>query len=148
MKNGLLSSFTAAAGLLFAAHATTPALSAAPADPRLDGNCNAGVTSNYTIAGISQNRDRPSAMVVCEAQHNPSGLYATFFVAQGVDPQLFNGAAQEIDLSLGARKKLAGGIVDVAYENFLYPGQNGTANNTNTRRAAATYSRYGLAARY
>ncbi len=125
--------------------AITVAAMATPAfadetDPPPSISVTSGVTlvSDYRFRGISQT-DKRFAVQGTFTVASKTGLYATVW-GSSIDDYVFNGADQEIDLSVGYKKAFGGTTVDVGVLYYYYPGSGGIDSDFFEPYASASYT--------
>lgn len=118
---------------------TTPAL-ADETDPPPTITVSGGVTlvSDYRFRGISQT-DKRFAVQGTFTVASKTGIYATVW-GSSIDDYVFNGADQEIDLSVGYRKSFGATTVDVGVLYYYYPGSGGITSDFFEPYGSVTYS--------
>ena len=83
----------------------------------------ATLLSDYRFRGISQT-DRRFAVQGSFTVAHESGLYGTVW-GSSIDDYVYNGADQEIDLTLGYRRTYGATTVDAGVLYYYYPGSGG-----------------------
>jgi uncharacterized protein (TIGR02001 family) len=131
-------SFGPLLALILAATAT-PAF-ADDTDPPSSITVSGGVTlvSDYRFRGISQT-DKRFAVQGTFTVASKTGLYATVW-GSSIDDYVFNGADQEIDLSIGYKKAFGSATVDVGVLYYYYPGSGGITSDFFEPYGSVTYS--------
>jgi uncharacterized protein (TIGR02001 family) len=131
-------SFGPLVALIFAVTAT-PAF-ADETDPPPSITVSGGVTlvSDYRFRGISQT-DKRFAVQGTFTVASKTGLYATVW-GSSIDDYVFNGADQEIDLSVGYKKTFGAAAVDVGVLYYYYPGSGGITSDFFEPYGSVTYS--------
>jgi uncharacterized protein (TIGR02001 family) len=131
-------SFGPLLALILAATAT-PAF-ADETDPPPSITVTGGVTlvSDYRFRGISQT-DKRFAVQGTFTVASKTGLYATVW-GSSIDDYVFNGADQEIDLSVGYKKSFGGTTVDVGVLYYYYPGSGGITSDFFEPYGSVTYT--------
>jgi uncharacterized protein (TIGR02001 family) len=87
----------------------------------------ATLVSDYRFRGISQTDRRFAVQGTFTVAHE-SGLYGTVW-GSSIDDYVYNGADQEIDLTLGYRRTFGGTTFDAGVLYYYYPGSGGISSD-------------------
>jgi uncharacterized protein (TIGR02001 family) len=123
---------------LFAATASPALADETDPPPSITVSGGATLVSDYRFRGISQT-DKRFAVQGTFTVASKTGLYATVW-GSSIDDYVFNGADQEIDLSVGFKKAFGGTTVDVGVLYYYYPGSGGITSDFFEPYGSVTYT--------
>lgn len=125
MQIGRLCRASAALALLGLSAAPADAQEPAPSAFTLSGG--ATLVSDYRFRGISQTDKRFAVQGTFTVAH-ASGLYGTVW-GSSIDDYVYNGADQEIDLTVGYRRSFGATTIDAGVLYYYYPGSGGISSD-------------------
>ncbi|MEK6637958.1 MAG: TorF family putative porin [Pseudomonadota bacterium] len=131
-------SFGSLVALILAVTATPAFADETDPPPNITISGSATLVSDYRFRGISQT-DKRFAVQGTFTVASKTGLYATVW-GSSIDDYVFNGADQEIDLSVGYKKAFGATTVDVGVLYYYYPGSGGITSDFFEPYGSVTYS--------
>ena len=131
-------SFGSLVALILAVTATPAFADETDPPPNITISGSATLVSDYRFRGISQT-DKRFAVQGTFTVASKTGLYATVW-GSSIDDYVFNGADQEIDLSVGYKKAFGATTIDVGVLYYYYPGSGGITSDFFEPYGSVTYS--------